>query len=243
MIFPIGDDQIKGGAYPYVSYAMIAINVIVFIFQFTLPEAQLQSFVYNYGSIPEEIVRGEDYYTLFTSMFLHGGIMHLIGNMLFLWVFADNIEQTVGNFNFLVFYLLGGLAAAGIHIAFNMGSTIPAIGASGAISAVMGAYLVMFPKSRVKLLVLIFFRSFYIPAFLFLGFWIGQQLVSGYMALGPESAHTAGVAWWAHIGGFVFGVIAGFFARKSAQKYITPATPNSPSPMQPKPKTSEDDFV
>jgi len=209
MVFPIGDDQVRGGAFPIVSYAFIAFNVLVFFYQISLgPE--LERFIVEYGSIPQETMSGQDYFTLFTSMFLHGGWMHLIGNMLFLWVFADNIEQIIGNAPFILFYLLGGLAAHAAHIFFNMNSSIPTVGASGAISAVLGAYLVMFPSSKIKILVVMFFRSFRVPALLFLGFWIVQQLVSGFASLGPATAETAGVAWWAHIGGFVFGVAAGF---------------------------------
>ena len=240
MIFPIGDDQVKGGSYPYFSYGLIVVNVLIFLFQASMPSGQLQAFVFEYGTIPEEIVRGEDFYTLFTSMFLHGGWMHLIGNMVFLWVFADNIEQTVGNFNFLLFYLLGGLAAAAIHIAFNLNSTVPAIGASGAISAVMGAYLVMFPTSRIKMIFLLLFTTFRIPAFLFLGFWIAQQLFSGYAALGPESAQSSGVAWWAHIGGFVFGVLAGFFGRSAVK--ISQTEPQ-PKAIENKKRFDPDEFV
>ncbi|MFK7809519.1 MAG: rhomboid family intramembrane serine protease [Saprospiraceae bacterium] len=238
MIFPIGDDQVKGGAFPLFSYAFIVLNVLAFFYQLQFPNA----LVCEYGSIPNEIVNGQDYYTLFTSTFMHGGWMHLIGNMLFLWVFADNIEATVGNIPFVVFYFLGGLAASFAHIYFSYDLTnemanccnvcgnggirctegiracsgsIPSVGASGAISAVLGAYLVMFPKSKVKVLVVYFFRSFKVPALYFLGFWIIQQLISGFASLGPETAQTDGVAWWAHIGGFVFGVVAGFFARGS----------------------------
>lgn len=211
MFFPIGDDQVKGGHFPLFTYSFIAINVAVFLFQASLPQAQLQAFIYEYGSIPVETVRGQYLFTLFTSMFLHGGWMHLIGNMLFLWVFADNIEASVGNIRFLIFYLLGGLVSHAAHIYFNWESAIPTVGASGAISAVMGAYLVMFPTSRVKVLFLVFF--FRIPAILFLGLWIWQQWLNGMASLDVSTAESAGVAWWAHIGGFVFGVVAGLYFR------------------------------
>lgn len=225
MIFPIGDDQVEGGHKPIFSYSFIALNVIVFLFQITLSPEQLQSFIYTYGSIPVELSNGEDYFTILTSMFMHGGWMHLIGNMLFLWIFADNIESTIGNIPFLLFYLIGGLSAAIVHTLFNTMSSIPAVGASGAISAVLGAYLVMFPKSRIKVLVVYIFRSFKMSALLFLGLWIGQQLISGFMSLGPESAHTSGVAWWAHIGGFVFGVLGGFLFRYLIERN-RPESPN-----------------
>ncbi|HQU51547.1 MAG TPA: rhomboid family intramembrane serine protease [Saprospiraceae bacterium] len=213
MIFPIGDDQVKGGARPIVSYTLILLNFLVFFFQISLTPDQLQQLVFEYGTTPNAILQGQDLMTLFTSMFLHGGWMHLLGNMLFLWIFADNIEAVVGSGLFLLFYLAGGMVASGVHVLVNPGSTVPSIGASGAISAVMGAYLVMFPVSRIKVLILIFFRSIYIPAMVFLGFWIIQQLVSGYYSMGVAAEET-GVAWWAHIGGFAFGLLCGWYFRK-----------------------------
>lgn len=240
MIFPIGDDQVKGGYFPIFSYAFIVLNVLAFFFQLSSPDL----FVCQYGSIPNEILANQDYHTLFTSMFMHGSWMHLIGNMLFLWVFADNIEAVVGNLNFVVFYILGGLAASFAHIyvgvyfggevsdvaccAICLGDSyndcvaqtvacagsIPSVGASGAISAVMGAYLLMFPTSRIKMWAL--FTSFRIPAILFLGFWIFNQWMSGRAALEGSSG---GVAWWAHIGGFAFGVFAGLFGRSSVREH------------------------
>ncbi len=234
MIFPIGDDQVKGGYKPIVSYTFIVFNVIFFLIQLSI-EGNL---ICQLGSIPNEIVAGQDSYTLFSSMFMHAGWMHLIGNMVFLWVFADNIEATIGSLNFVIFYILGGLAASALHIYFSMrapdlagcyapcnatiayqkgmaicaGAT-PTIGASGSIAAVLGAYLVMFPKSKIKIFVLYFFRNFHISAFVFLGIWILQQLVSGFMSLG-EQTQSSGVAWWAHVGGFVFGIIAGLYFKR-----------------------------
>lgn len=213
MIFPIGDQNVHGGYKPIFSYGLIALNVLVFLYQITLPYSEMENFVFSYGSIPQLIVSGEAYHTLITSMFLHGGWMHLAGNMMFLWVFADNIEAVVGNKEFILFYILGGLAASLVHILFNLNSPIPAVGASGAIAAVLGAYLVMFPKSRIKTLVFIYFVT--IPAMVFLGIWIVQQLINGFGSLGISDAHTGGVAWWAHIGGFAFGVIGGYYARRS----------------------------
>lgn len=211
MIFPIGDDQVKGGYFPLLSYTFIALNVLIFFYQASLSGPGFEQFVFTYGSIPQETMRGQDLFTLLTSMFLHGSWMHLIGNMVFLWIFADNIEATIGTSRFLAFYLLGGMAAHLGHIYFNMDSTIPTVGASGAISAVMGAYLVMFPTSRIKMLVLFFFVR--IPAFLFLGFWIFQQVTLGNQALQSVTPQTAGVAWWAHIAGFAFGVMGGLYYR------------------------------
>lgn len=214
MIFPIGDDQVKGGYLPFVSYSFILLNIAIFIFQSQLPEAQQDAFVSHFGSIPAEITSGRDFFTLITSMFLHGDWLHLLGNMLFLWVFADNIEATVGSTRFLLFYLFGGLVAAIGHIWFNWNSYLPMVGASGALSAVMGAYLVMFPVSRIKLLFIIF--PFRISAWLFLGIWIWQQWTSGMTWLTEKmniDSEGGGVAWWAHIGGFAFGLLAGLVFR------------------------------
>ncbi len=209
MIFPVGDDQVKGGYFPLFSYSFIVLNILVFVLQFQSGDMLLGSF----ASVPAEITSGEAWYTLITSMFLHGGFAHIFGNMLFLWVFADNIEATIGNFRFLLFYLVGGLMAHAGHIYFNPGSMIPTVGASGAISAVMGAYLVMFPKSRIKLW--FFFLIFRVPAFLFLGIWIWMQWSSGWASLKVEQS-GGGTAWWAHIGGFIFGVVAGIYYRLNA---------------------------
>ena len=207
MFFPIGDDQVKGGHFPALSYTFIALNIAIFLYQLQFPDALVGEF----GSVPAATVRGENLLTLFTSMFLHGGWAHLIGNMIFLWVFADNIEATIGSTRFLIFYLLGGLAAHAAHIYFNWYSTVPTIGASGAIAAVMGAYLVMFPTSRIK--VWFFFLIFRMPAIFFLGFWIAMQWMSGQASLEVNTAQSGGTAWWAHIGGFAFGVLAGFYFR------------------------------
>jgi len=226
MIFPIGDDQVKGGSKPFFTYLFIGINAIVFLYQVILPPAELDWFILHFGSIPSEISQGNHLFTLFTSMFLHGGWVHLIGNMLFLWVFGDNIEAIIGNFYFLLFYIAGGLAAAIAHIVAGPGSTVPAIGASGAISAVLGAYLILFPASNIRVLVVYFFRSFYMPAVFFLGIWIVQQLISGYFSLSETTsqAQRGGVAWWAHIGGFGFGLIAGWIARKTLEVKHKPDT-------------------
>jgi len=237
MFFPIGDDNVKGGHKPLVTYAFLALNIVIFLVQMSV-EGNL---ICSYGSIPANIAGGKDFYTLISSMFLHGGWMHLIGNMLFLWVFGDNIEAVVGNMLFFVFYVGGGIIASFAHIFFSIGGaslveccticagaipvsncgiltpctgSVPTVGASGAIAACLGAYLVMFPGSQIKVLVLVFFRTFRMAALLFLGIWIAQQLLNGFMTIGPESAHTSGVAYWAHIGGFVFGVLMGFLFKK-----------------------------
>jgi membrane associated rhomboid family serine protease len=215
MVFPIGDDNIERGYKPIFSYLFLGLNVAIFLFQSTLPEGLQAGFVTNYGAIPAEISQGVDLQTLVTSMFLHGGWAHLLGNMLYLWIFADNIEATIGHVKFLIFYLLGGLAAGLAQVLVEPQSMVPCVGASGAIAAVMGAYIVMFPHSKVKMLFLLFFTVFYIPAWIFLGFWFAQQAMSGLNLMGLNGEDAGGVAWWAHIGGFVFGLFAGFLFKKS----------------------------
>jgi membrane associated rhomboid family serine protease len=210
MLIPIGDDQIKGGHYPTFSYGFILLNIAVFVYEYLIFPDSIYHITITYGAIPAEIVQGQDLYTTITSMFLHGGPMHLIGNMLFLWIFADNIEATIGSRRFVFFYLLGGLAALAGHIYFNTYSNIPLVGASGAIAAVMGAYLVMYPQSKVKVLFIVF--PFRVPAFIFLGIWIAMQWMDGTASLNA-GGEGAGIAYWAHIGGFVFGVLAGFYYR------------------------------
>lgn len=209
MIFPIGDDQVKGGYTPWFSYSFIVLNVAFFLYKFSLNTEQQEGFDLYFGAIPAEITKGQDLFTLVTSMFVHGDWWHLIGNMLFLWVFADNIEAVVGNLKFLLFYFIGGFVAVFSHVYFNMGSEMPMVGASGAISTVMGAYLVMFPTSRIKMLFLIF--PFRITAWIFLGIWIVQQWSYGHAAQASETG--GGVAWWAHIGGFAIGIVLGFLFR------------------------------
>lgn len=160
MIFPIGDDNIEGGHKPIVSYTLIVLNIIVFILQMLFGDP----LIHEFASVPNSIIKGDNLITLLTSMFLHGSLMHILGNMLFLWVFADNIEAVIGSFLFIVFYISGGLIASGAHILTDPLSIIPTIGASGAISAVMGAYMIMFPKSRVKLIFILFLKnSIFLP--------------------------------------------------------------------------------
>lgn len=215
MFFPIGDDQVQGGHKPFFSYIILGLNFLIFFYEISLPAAELNAFSETYGATPDVFLHGGQLYTLVTYMFLHGGWMHLLGNMLFLWVFADNIEATIGNLRFLVFYLAGGAAATIFHGLINPSSIVPLIGASGAIAAVLGAYLVMFPHSRIKIWVLILFSSFYIPALAFLGIWIIMQFIDGYGSLAANTVESAGIAYWAHVGGFLFGIIVGFFARQT----------------------------
>ncbi|MDG1297426.1 MAG: rhomboid family intramembrane serine protease [Saprospiraceae bacterium] len=230
MLLPIGDENVRGGKPPILSYSFIAINILIFIWQ-TRFDGMM---VCELGAIPADIRDGQNMYALLSSMFMHGSWMHLIGNMVFLWIFADNIEATVGSGKFFLFYIIGGIAAVLAHMYLGVNFDqinccsicsnaipcngisdacsyfTPLVGASGAISAVLGAYLVMFPTSKVKLLFIVF--PFRLPAFLFLGFWIVQQYLRGMESLTNDGSN---VAWWAHIGGFAFGLIIGIIFRNS----------------------------
>jgi membrane associated rhomboid family serine protease len=217
LFFPIGDVNVENGHRPIFARALLFINIAVFIYQFSLGEAGFRNFINTYGLIPSEFVKGEDWFTAWTSMFMHAGWMHLIGNMFFLYVFADNIEARIGTIKFIMFYFLGGLAAALGQTIFNIESVIPMVGASGCISACLGAYLVMFPKNKVKLLLIVFVVN--VPAFLFLGFWTLQQFAAGYGSF-VKTQDTGGVAYFAHIGGLILGLIAGLIFRKMKRTYI-----------------------
>lgn len=216
-MFPIGDTDVRGAGPAYVTIGLLLMNVLVFFFQLTLSQPELEAFIQTYGAIPTEVMRGEALFSLVTSMFLHGGWAHIISNMLYLWVFGDNVEHTLGSIPYAAFYLIGGLTATAAHIFFNPDSTLPSVGASGAIAAVLGAYVVMYPRSRVRLLIFIglFFWVTRIQAVFFLGIWGVTQLFNGVAAL-SETAQTGGVAFWAHIGGFVFGLLIGVIFRGRA---------------------------
>jgi membrane associated rhomboid family serine protease len=206
-MFPIGDDNHGAGGIPVITWALIIANVLVYLYQNTLGAPGLRDFIYTYGVIPAEIEAGDDYFTLFTSMFVHAGFAHIFGNMLFLWIFGDNIEQRFGRAIFLLFYLGCGLAASVGHILTNGDSLVPTVGASGAISGVMGAYILLYPLNRVRVVVW-WFGFMHVPAFIFLGVWFVLQFVNGLAALSVQTAQSTGTAFWAHIGGFVAGVAA-----------------------------------
>jgi membrane associated rhomboid family serine protease len=196
--------------YPVVNVLLILTNVIVFLYQITLSPRQYQAFVMANAEIPSHVnalISGHGHFQaaflpLITSMFLHSGFAHIAGNMLFLWIFGDNVEDYFGHLTYLLFYFACGVGSGLCHILFNLHSSLPALGASGAISGVMGAYIVLFPRARVLTLVIIFFIP--IPAFIILGYWFLLQFVAGVTSVG--TAATGGVAWWAHIGGFLMGM-------------------------------------
>ncbi len=206
---------------PFVTISFVVMCVLVFFYQVSLPRQAGEMFVYMYGaipavvfghaSLPPELVSLPAYGTLVSSMFLHGGWMHLIGNMLYLWIFGNNIEDAMGHGKFILFYVVCGVLAALSHAAIDPQSEIPMVGASGAISGILGAYLLLYPHARVLVLIPLgfFSRLMYVPAGLVLGFWFLMQVLSGGMSLGHEGG---GVAFFAHIGGFVVGmVLIGFF--------------------------------
>ncbi len=205
-MFPIRDHN-PSTRTPYVTYGLMAINILVFISYWSLfsNPPRLQGFFFDWALIPAAVSEGQRYHGFLTSMFLHGGLMHLGGNMLFLYIFGDNLEDELGHTRFLGFYLASGLAAGYAQYISDPGSLAPMVGASGAIAGVMGGYLLMFPKARVDVLFIfiIIFRVFPMPAWIMLGLWFGLQIFSGIGA----SSETGGVAYWAHAGGFAAGIL------------------------------------
>ncbi|MBN1401150.1 MAG: rhomboid family intramembrane serine protease [Anaerolineae bacterium] len=215
-MIPIGDVNPRRRT-PIVTILIIALNVVVFLYQVLLPEREMEQFILQAGMIPYEVTQqwGLSAATsLLTSMFLHGSLMHILSNMLYLWIFGDNVEDCLGPLGFLVFYLVSGLIAAFAQIAVYPTSRIPTIGASGAVAGVLGAYIVLFPHTRVRTLVFVFrfIRFVEVPALIVLGLWFVLQLFSGVMALGAVA--SGGVAWFAHIGGFVAGLAGGWLCRR-----------------------------
>lgn len=214
-MFPLRDN-IPSRRWPLATWALITFNALVFLFQLTLTDQQLQQIVYLYGVVPRRFTHpywahlagfpGFSVWPFLTSQFLHGGWLHIIGNMWTLWIFGDNVEDRMGPVRFLLFYLGCGVAACLTHVIISPNSAVPAIGASGAIAGVLAAYLLLYPLARVVCLVPIFFYPLLleVPAFLFVLVWIILQFFSGALALmTPEAG--GGVAWWEHIGGFAFG--------------------------------------
>ena len=205
-------------SYPLVNTGLILANVAVFIYQLTLPRQAVQAFVMANATIPARFPAAfaghapfdVAFLTLLTSMFLHSGIAHILGNMLFLWIFGDNVEDFYGHFTYLLFYIACGVGSGLFHVVFNLSSTLPALGASGAISGVMGAYLVLYPRSRILTLVFVFLVP--IPAIFILVYWFVIQFVSGIGSLG--AAASGGVAWWAHVGGFLIGIMVTTLAKR-----------------------------
>ena len=206
--------------YPIINTTLILANVLVFVYQYTLPPHAFKVFMTTYATIPARFpawLSGHApfesaFVPLFTSMFLHSGVLHIAGNMLFLWIFGDNVEDFYGHFTYLFFYLLCGIGSGLLHVVFNMSSAVPALGASGAISGVMGAYMILYPRSQILTLVFVFLVP--IPAVIILGLWFIMQFLSAFGSLGAVgSGASGGVAWWAHVGGFLLGMLITIMTR------------------------------
>lgn len=220
MFIPL-KDKTPHGTPPVINILLICANIAVFAYQLTLPPHLLKAFLMANATIPARfpaLLAGTiDFHgaflPLFTSMFLHAGIAHLAGNMLFLWIFGDNVEDFFGHIPYLLFYLACGVGSGLLHVLFNLQSPLPALGASGAISGVMGSYLVLYPRSRILTLVFIFLVP--IPAVVILGYWFLLQFVAGVSSLGEIA--QGGVAWWAHIGGFIMGLLLTTAVRSSSK--------------------------
>jgi membrane associated rhomboid family serine protease len=233
-MIPIGD-RLSTRTIPYVNIAIIAANFLVFFYELTLNTqtpfgraSQLDLWFQDWGAVPACVsdslglkpdvsARALAFYcggnhplpSLLTSMFIHAGWLHILGNMLFLWIFGDNVEDSLGHTRYLVFYFIGGLAAGATQIALNINATVPSVGASGAIAAVMGAYLVMFPRARIAVFIPLFFflGAPYIPAAALIGIWFLMQVFTGVASIGYATGGSGGVAWGAHVGGFIAGLL------------------------------------
>jgi membrane associated rhomboid family serine protease len=201
-MFPIGDDNSSRRTFPLITYVLIALNVLFFIVELDSSD----TFIMQWAFVPSRFLAnpGDDFLTIFTSMFMHAGWVHLGGNMLYLWIFGDNVEDRLGHIKFLIFYLLCGVAATFVQLSFSVGSDVPNLGASGAIAGVLGAYIVMFPRGKVN--VLMGMGVIPMPALVVIGLWIVLQFFSGIGSI-ADTGDTGGVAYMAHIGGFLAGLV------------------------------------
>jgi len=231
-MFPLRDDN-PTTITPFVTWALIAVNAAVFLYQISLTADAVQVFLFQFGTIPSVVLGAKKLpaqlavippmASVFTSMFLHGGWMHLVGNMWFLWIFGNNIEEAMGHVRYLAFYLICGILASAAHILTNPSSSIPSIGASGAIAGALGAYIMLYPRARVWTLIFLgfFIKLMYVPAGVILGFWILLQFINGSMMTGRQDA--GGVAFWAHVGGFIAGVaLVGLFKKRGVRFFNPP---------------------
>lgn len=196
-MFPLYDESRVRGKIPLITILLISLNVAVFLISFS----NLNFFIENFGLIPEKFLRGEKIFTIFSSIFLHAGFSHLIGNMWFLWIFGDNVEEKIGKIKFLILYFLSGLGSSFLYLVTVAEKSIPVVGASGAISGVLGAYLILFPKNRIRALIptFYFYRIITVPAIFYIGLWFLYQFL--YMGIDPF------VAYLGHIGGFLTGIL------------------------------------
>ncbi|MBI3967100.1 MAG: rhomboid family intramembrane serine protease [Chloroflexi bacterium] len=225
-MIPLSDYAGFRKRFPIITVGLVAVNVLVFIYQLSLPQRTLVAFIQSYGAVPYELARGVDvppfgpnpiYVTVFTSMFMHGGWLHIGSNMLYLWVFGDNVEDSMGHPKYFVFYLVCGVAAVAAQTFVDVSSRIPSVGASGAIAGVLGAYIFLHPQARVKVLVIlgIFITVTELPSLIVIGFWALTQIFTGLASLGVVTHQTGGVAYFAHIGGFFAGLfLAPIFGRR-----------------------------
>jgi membrane associated rhomboid family serine protease len=222
-MLPIGDDNSDRRTFPFVTYALIVINVLVFVL-LELPQGDnLDAFLTRWGTIPSQIVAGNGLITLITSMFLHAGWLHIGSNMLFLWIFGDNVEDAFGHVIYLIFYLVCGIAASLAQVLVGPSSTVPGVGASGAIAGVLAGYIVLFGSRPVRVLMQGILTT--VPSYVMIGLWIVTQLLSGFGALGDTQ--SGGVAYWAHIGGFVAGLALTFLLRGVARPSLAGAARRS----------------
>ena len=226
-MFPIRDEN-PSRHVPFATWALIAANILFFFRELALPPQAAEKLIYLYGLVPARFLHPEwaataglpvhTYWPFLTTMFLHGGWFHIIGNMWFLWIFGDNVEDRMGPVRFLVYYLLCGVAAGFVHVITNPASQVPAVGASGAIAGVMAAYLMLFPRARILAVFPPFFwLRFRLPAYLYLGFWFLMQFLSGGLAI-TSRREVGGIAWWAHVGGFVTGLATFWVFLRPRQK-------------------------
>ncbi|MEX0801189.1 MAG: rhomboid family intramembrane serine protease [Dehalococcoidia bacterium] len=231
-MIPVGDSTRRRST-PYVNVALIVACIGVFVYELTLSQAGVNRFFVDFGAVPADLVAwvndpsgAEEPSTVGTSMFIHGGWLHLIGNMLFLWVFGDNIEDALGHVRYLLFYALCGVGAAALQVYIDQDSLVPMVGASGAIAGVLGAYLVLYPRATVSVVIpwLFFFGAFPVPAAALIVFWFVLQLLSGVAALGAAAGGSEGIAFWAHVGGFVAGLALVWVFRRGGPKRRAPAT-------------------
>ena len=230
-MFPIRDHNPSLGT-PYVTYVLLAANLGVYLYTLSFygNEVALSAFYYDFAMIPGRVTLEGYYSSLLTHMFLHGSVFHLAGNMLFLWIFGDNLEDQFGHLGYAAFYLATGVAAAGAQYMFDRYSPVPMVGASGAIAGVMGGYLLFFPRARVDILLIfiIFYRIVAIPAYVMLGLWFAFQIIGGLGTL----ALDGGIAYWAHAGGFVMGLVLAYpvWKQKGAATFWSRTSGHPPHP-------------
>ena len=222
-MFPLRD-TIPSSKMPVVNWLIIVICILVFLFESSLPSSELEAFISDFGLIPAAFLAQPDFAhieSVFSSMFLHGGWAHVLGNMWFLYIFGDNVEDRLGHIGYILFYLFTGVCAAATQVLVESHSHVAMVGASGAISGVLGAYFVLFPEGRVLALIPAgyFSRTYEVPAIVFLGLWFVMQLLPGVTSLGSASDEVGGVAFWAHVGGFVAGWVLAQFLPKARTEY------------------------